>query len=340
MSDKDSNVKLRDILGQEHITSLLEASLASGRISHAYLFTGPKGTGKTTTAKAFAMSLNCKARGDKVALPCYECPSCQKIMGSNHPDFKVIEPSGLSIKIEQVRQIQRDVALRSYEGGWKVFIIEDAETMTPEAGNSLLKVLEEPPGDSVLILISHNYLEVLQTIRSRCQVMEFRKLSVNLVEKFLIERYSLSPEEALLIANLADGAPGKAVRLHGDEGFLSQRNQVLDAISAGSEGKLFEFSNDMEASKEEARDAFLNVLDILKTWYRDLIVYSYSRDTSLLINQDKRSKIIEKVQDEDMDRLPHIIQRIDDVREDVERTKGANLPLALDTIFLEILGNR
>lgn len=154
------------------IISQLRSSIVRGRLAHAYLFSGPTGSGKKETAKTLAKILNCELKG---ADSCGLCSSCKKIENNSHPDVRWILPGGDSdsIKIEDIRNLQREISMKPYEGRYKVYTIIDADTMTEEAANCLLKTLEEPPGDALLILTSSNIKMLLSTIVSRCQVVKF-----------------------------------------------------------------------------------------------------------------------------------------------------------------------
>ena len=171
------------LLGQENAVRLLKDDLDSGRIHHAYLFTGITGVGKRTLALEFARALFCEKQEGEA---CGTCLSCRKIEHSNHPDLNSIAiTEGDSIKIEQIRELQRGLAFRPYERKWKLYIIEDADRMTPEAANSLLKTLEEPPHYGIIILLAREAESLLPTIISRCHVIQLNPLSVENIEKVL-----------------------------------------------------------------------------------------------------------------------------------------------------------
>ena len=154
----------KDIIGHNEIIKRLKNIISSGRIANAYVFSGPPEVGKEFVAINFAKSLNCLADTEK---PCDKCISCKKIDSGNHPDVRQIKPEGTKLKIDQMRLLQKQGNYRAVEGKYKIYIINESEKMTPEAANSLLKILEEPPGTMVLILITSMYNALLPTIRSR-----------------------------------------------------------------------------------------------------------------------------------------------------------------------------
>ncbi|HKV44774.1 MAG TPA: DNA polymerase III subunit delta', partial [bacterium] len=166
-----------DLIGQPHARRLLQGALRSGRISHAYLFVGPSGVGRQTAARAFAQALLCAVGGDDA---CGACPACRKVAAGTHPDLRVITPGRAesggerrAVAIDQIRDLKHEAAYPPYEAKWKVFIIRDTEQMRAEAANSLLKVLEEPPSRSVLILLSESTEALVPTLVSRSQLVRF-----------------------------------------------------------------------------------------------------------------------------------------------------------------------
>nr|HPN66588.1 DNA polymerase III subunit delta' [Candidatus Omnitrophota bacterium] len=187
------------VIGQELAVDLLKRSISDGRLAHAYLFIGPEGTGKSLLARIFAQALNCENKG---ADPCGECVSCRKIEGGIHPDVVAVVPEGKSVQIgiEPVRRMEASMSLKPYEGRTKVFIVDGADRMTEEAANSLLKTLEEPPKDTVMVLLASNMFKLQPTIVSRCQKVLFHPLGERSIMKELIERYGLDEKRALCVS--------------------------------------------------------------------------------------------------------------------------------------------
>ena len=181
-----------DILGHDRIVEVLQRSLRSGKTAHSYLFEGVSGSGRKKTALALIQALFCTTLPDDA---CGVCPSCRKIDGGNHPDIHQIAPlpDKRDISIEQLREMQHDLSLRPYEAPRKVCIIEPAERMSVSAANSLLKTLEEPPGNALIILLTENAGMLLSTVRSRCQLIRFAPLSPEHVLT-LLERNGMAPD--------------------------------------------------------------------------------------------------------------------------------------------------
>lgn len=206
------------ILGQDRALSLLARARRHGRLAHAYLFTGPEGCGKATLARAFAAALLCRhADDDPAAGACGDCPSCRQMLSGNHPDFLCIEPEGQGIKIDAIREMKKALGFPPLEGTLRVTVLKDAQTMQTAAANSLLKILEEPPPGNILLLTADDDAEMLATIRSRCQPIPLRDLPLPVAaEVIATHRPDLTEADRLALAALAEGCPGRALRIEDD----------------------------------------------------------------------------------------------------------------------------
>ena len=213
------------ILGQTKALTLLTRAVNSGRLAHGYLFAGPDGVGKTTAALSLAAVLLCRA---PVGIePCDSCPGCRKFLSGNHPDLLRIQPDGAAIKIDQIRELKKALTFAPFESHLRVVLIEEVQTMRREAGNSLLKVLEEPPPDNLLVLIGSTAGAMLDTIISRCQVIPFTPLPLPLATQVIRQhRPELDDTASHTLAALADGCPGQALALE-TEGTLALYRTIL-----------------------------------------------------------------------------------------------------------------
>jgi DNA polymerase-3 subunit delta' len=220
-------VSFSELLGQAKAITHLTRAVTSGRLAHAYLFAGPDGVGKKTAAQALASVLLCRMP-DGLS-PCGACPGCRKFLSGNHPDLLRVRPQGAAIKIDQIREMKKALTFSPFESRQRVVLIEDVHTMRREAGNSLLKVLEEPPADNLLILIGSTAGALLDTIVSRCQVIPFAPLPLELTAS-VIQRHrpELGREDCRVLAALADGCPGQALALE-SAGTLALYQTLLDA---------------------------------------------------------------------------------------------------------------
>ncbi|MQY53415.1 MAG: DNA polymerase III subunit delta' [Firmicutes bacterium] len=248
-------MKFSEIVGQEVAVNILKKSIENNRSHHAYLFMGPDGVGKRTTAIAFAKGLNCRSSSSD---GCDLCDSCKKIENRTHPDVELIGPreGGLTISIDQIRKLQRRVAYKPVEGNWKVYIIDDA-------ASHLLKTLEEPPPQVILILITENIYRLLSTVRSRCQLILFRQIPRTLIEKTLTDQYEVAPEEARSLARLSSGSIGRALYCLEKETpeFGERLREIFETGGSliGGYGNLFQFSAEIPRDRESTLE-LLNFL--------------------------------------------------------------------------------
>jgi DNA polymerase-3 subunit delta' len=257
----------RDIPGQERAKALLQQALRLGRIAHAYLFAGPEGSGRHETAVAFAQAVLCERGGDDA---CGACLSCRKISHGNHPDLHWIKPDGASVKIEQIRELQRELSYRTAGAGYKVYIIEAAETMTVQASNSLLKFLEEPPSPVVAILIAPGAGAVLPTIRSRTQLVPFVPGDREQMEAALVAE-GKPRMLARAAVHLASG-PASARALTEQNWFAEIRNVVIQLgkeNSARYPGSLL--TAQQQVFKSNLSEHVDTLLSLFALWYRDMI---------------------------------------------------------------------
>lgn len=282
----------RDILGQERALAYLKTAIKVGRLAHAYLFLGPEGVGKASTAKALAAALNCE-----VALPdgdaCGACPSCIRLAAGTHPDYLEIRPTSEGrqpqIKIEQIREFRRVTAYPPVTGGWRVALIKPAEAMNDAAANSLLKTLEEPPPQHLLVLTAGVEADLFPTIVSRCQKLAFAPLPAALVAQELV-RQGLPQSQTVLLAALSGGSLGRALALDPDE-LIRQRDRVLadlHELAAGAAGAILDWAQRLAKNVAEA-DAFLLMAQL---WYRDLLLLHSGGPQALLAHQDRLSDLM------------------------------------------------
>lgn len=202
------SINFDEVWGQEAACTVLSRNLENSRLSSGYLFTGPQGTGKTLTASIFAKSILCQSAGE---LPCGNCRSCRQFDAGSHPDFSRVVPDGVFIKIEQMRFLIAALSLKSYMGGRKAVVIENAEKMNRESANSFLKTLEEPPPGSVIILVTARPAALLQTVVSRCRQVRFVPMRSQEFASLLEKERGMTPADAYRAAELAEGCPGRVL---------------------------------------------------------------------------------------------------------------------------------
>jgi len=312
-------VSFKDIKGQDRAISFLKGSIETGRMSHAYIFHGPSGVGKKLTAVNFAKAVNCLGGG---ASSCDACASCRKSDSSNHPDLSILKPEkeGSAIGIDAVRALIKDVGLKPYEGKKKFYIIDEASSMKEEAQNALLKTLEEPPSDSVIILIAESLGRLFPTIVSRSQAVKFFPLRIDEVRDILVEKYGVEAPKAHILAHLSSGRLGEALRYR-DEEFFAKRDRVITALA----DRTF-FESDFDKLTKADLKIYLN---ILLTWYRDILVAKAGGvDGPEVVNIDRKEAILAEAAGTGFDRLDRMIRQVISTNSFVEQNVNPKLAMA------------
>jgi DNA polymerase-3 subunit delta' len=264
------------IRGQDHAVGILRRSLASNRVAHAYLFEGIDGCGKMLTAFSLVEALFCGS-----AEPCGTCPACRKLANRQHPDLHLLEPEKGVIKIDRIREIQRELSLRPVEAPKKACIVSQADRMNQAAANAFLKTLEEPPGSAVLILLSDSPTALLPTIRSRCQRLRFNPLPLEIVAGLLTAR-GVPAEQAQSAASLAGGSMEKALEIQ-QEGFLARRKEIVEQViglSPREFGILTATAERLGHEREQAQE----VVEVLTLFFRDVMLCRHG--SGPLVNSD------------------------------------------------------
>lgn len=286
------------IQGHEQIKNDLRQLLAEKRLPHALLFTGIEGIGKNLTAKVLAKVLLCSGEEK----PCNICPSCRAFDAKNHPDFYYLEPEGKAnnIKIEQIRQMQSQIALSPYLADKRVVIINDAETMNEAAENSLLKTLEEPTGDVVFILVTANKDLLLPTILSRCMKLYFAPLLEDEIKIILKSKYAVNEDKATVIAKLSGGSMKRAISFLDDDNFNLCQN-AMDFLSKDLNAKdIWQISDEFSAMDKAKIKQWADFLQMI---IRDLLLLQAGADDNLLYNRDKKDVLDKLIVNFSLNRL-------------------------------------
>ena len=267
------------IIGHDRPVSILKRAIQNDAVAHAYLFSGEQGIGKRLTARAFAAALNCQAAGP--AGGCGVCSSCRKAASGTHPDVHLLSPDGTEIKIDQVRAAQSELSLKPFEGQKKVLIVDSTEAMNDASQNAFLKTLEEPPGDSLIILITAMPQSLLPTIRSRCQELKFQPLPRPVLAEVLQEKRGLDAGDAWFAAALSRGSLGRALDMDVQK-EKTDREQFL-ALWEGLGGMRNDEILALAEGVAKDREGFERILDIGIEWLRDRLVYQETGDERLLV---------------------------------------------------------
>lgn len=321
----------RDIIGQEDVVRGLQYAVGMDRVGHAYAFCGPQGIGKRTIAGIFAGVLLCEAPVGGES--CKACQACRLYAGEANPDFRRIMADGASIGVDEIRDIQSDVVIKPMYSKRKVYIIENADKMTVQAQNSLLKTLEEPPHYVTIILTVSNYEALLETIRSRSQRISFRKNSYAQVRQAVINKYGSQAEGIDFAVSYADGVIGSALELAGSEEFVALREKIFEITGQLRNQKLFDIFG-VHSYFEENKDDFDVILDIMTMIFRDMLVVKEVGNENILINSDKKDIIFNNARRYSPRQLISGIEQIEVTRRAVKQ--NANFQLAVEHMLMKL----
>jgi DNA polymerase III subunit delta' len=329
------------IRGQRQAIGLLSTLLRKGHIPHALVFTGIDGIGKQMAAKAFAMACNCtdpqpfqaSQAGSSPAArtnACGQCRTCRRILADNHPDILHLHPSGNMIRIAVIRDLIQRLSIKPYEQGKRIVIIAGSHAMNPEASNALLKILEEPPENTLLILTTRQTTDLLPTIISRCQQIRFSPLTRDVLVDLLTMNDTLTPEEASAATALSGGSYTQALKMV-REGWIPRRNWLANEISGlndQSTTSQLALAEKLAAGKTQLPDT----LAWLVSWYRDLIVFPFQPEQ--IVNHDLLHQI--RAAAADADPLV-LIGRMKAVQKALKQLQAnANLRLTMDDLVLQL----
>jgi DNA polymerase III subunit delta' len=323
------------IVGHEWAVDLLAGHVAQGRERHAYLFTGPQGVGRRTLALRLAQALNC-LNPPTPGQPCLICSACKRIGQLQHPDLVVVEAEqeGGTLKVDQVRELQHTLSLAPYEARYRVALLLRFEEAHASAANALLKTLEEPAAQVVLILTAKSAESLLPTIVSRCEVLRLRPIAVDYVAQGLQTLWGLSTEEAEKLAHISGGRPGYAIRLHEHPALLEQRQAWLDELVYLLSATRRERFAVVKGAAED-KDTLRNLLQVWLSFWRDVLICAGGL-TDSMTNLDYSQQIQTLAADQGLSKAQKIVSAVEHTMELIDR--NVNPRLALDVLMIDFPG--
>ena len=331
-----------EIIGQEDAKKLLKNAVKSGNHSHAYIFSGEKGSGKMMLAEAFATMLQCENPGDDA---CLECHACKQSISRNNPDIIYIkrEEGKKFLGVDVVReQIISDIEIKPYSSKYKIYIVDEAEKMNQQAQNAILKTIEEPPEYAVIILLTANHNAFLQTILSRCVLIQMKSIDSDSIKNILQTKYETVDYQSEMVAGFAQGNVGKAIALASDPTFNEVKTRVVTLCKRASRMDEKQISDEVDYIKEEYdRDkknkdeddkfqGFMDqMLELITLWFRDVLLYKATLEDNLLLFKEDTFDIHEQAEVCTYYGLNRIIDAIAEARERLNANVNFELTITL-----------
>lgn len=322
----------KDVVGHKDIINYIRSAVEKDQVSHAYILNGERGAGKKLLANLFAASLQCEKGGPD---PCNNCHSCRQAESGNHPDIiRVTHEKPNSISVDDIReQVNNTIMIKPYQGPYKVYIIDHADMMTPQAQNALLKTIEEPPQYAVIMLLVENAEILLPTINSRCVMLRLRYIKDVLIKKYLMENLKVPDYKADLCTAFAQGNMGHAIMLANSEHFNEIREeavQMLRNIHEMELSEIIETVNRITVYKVEISD----YLDIVMVWYRDVLLYKATRDIETVVFKDQINYIKEQAKNSSYEGIQLILSSFERAKSRLKA--NVNFELTMELLFLTI----
>ena len=323
----------KDIIGQDNIKKHLQEGITKGKLSHAYIINGETGSGRHLIASALTKTLLCEnrtAEGDA----CGVCKSCMQVDTGNHPDLRFITHEKQSIGVDDIRtQLINDVTIKPYSSSHKIYIVPDANKMTEEAQNALLKTIEEPPEYAMIILLTDNYENLLETIKSRCIVLNTRPLGKEEITQYLIKNLQMEPERASIAAGFCQGNVGKAIHFASSDDFQKMKEDTLNLLKKIDEMDVTEIMTVIEelATKKGKINEYL---DLMLLWFRDILMFKVTKDANILLYREEYNTISKQASKRNYEDIENIINAIDKAK--IRLDANVNFKTAIELLLLTI----
>ena len=327
----------KDVVGHKNIIKYIESAVQADAVSHAYILNGERGSGKKLLANLFAMSLQCQDRAEN-GEACGKCQSCKQAKSGNQPDIiRVIHEKPNTISVDDIRtQVNNDIVIKPYSSKYKIYIIPEADLMSVQAQNALLKTIEEPPEYAVIMLLTENAETLLPTIRSRCVMMKLRNIRDQLVKKYLMEQMEIPDYKADVCVAFAQGNMGKAIMLATSEYFNEIKEEVVHLLRNIDEMNVSELMDAIKKCmtyKMEIND----YLDMIAIWYRDVLIYKATKNVDRVVFSDQLRYIKQRASKSSYEGIENILDAIEKAKARLKA--NVNFELTMELILLTIKEN-
>lgn len=324
-----------DIIGQEQIKEHFQKSLETGKISHAYIINGERAAGKEFIANLFAMALQCQGEGAK---PCGQCHSCKQAMSGNQPDIiRVTHEKPNTIGVDDVRgQINNDICIKPYSSPYKIYIMNEAEKMTPQAQNALLKTLEEPPEYGIIFLLTTNVNSMLQTILSRCVVLNMKPVRDEVMREYLMSQLQVPDYRAEVCIAFARGNVGKAKMLASSEDFETIKEEAISLLKYIVDMDTTEVVAAIKKISDYQMD-MNDYFDIISVWYRDVLLFKATNEVGHLVFKNEIAQIRKVAGRTSYEGIERVLVALEKAKQRLDA--NVNFDLTMELLLLEIKEN-
>lgn len=333
-------VAFQQLVGQEEATRRLTALASSGRVPHALLFVGQSSVGKRAAARILAQVLLCTDPETGGTHACGVCPGCVKFEGGNHGDYTEIATDERNLKIKAIREATRQLTLRPVEGGKKILLIDDAEKMVWQAQNAILKTLEEPPGDSHIILVTSRLRSILPTVVSRCQRIAFKPIPNERVAQIVAERLGVDERQARLLAALSSGSIGRAIELDPNE-VIERRDRVAELDTKleprSPQGAIDALEG--ASSIADDREGLLASITVLLTWLHDQMLLAAEPRGQSIANVDREADLVRLAEARGLPRILRRMEAVLEARRQLELPYNFNPQMIAEQMCLVLAGH-
>ena len=325
----------KDVIGHNDIIQYIQNAVSQDKVSHAYILNGEKGSGKKMLADLFAMTLQCE---EHTPNPCGECHSCKQAKSGNHPDIiHVKHEKPNTISVDDIRtQVNNDIVIKPYSSPYKIYIIPEADLLSVQAQNALLKTIEEPPSYAVIFLLTENAESLLPTIMSRCVMLKLRNIKTTLIKKYLMEQMQIPDYQADICAAFAQGNMGRAIMLASSEHFNEIKEEALQLLRHINEMEISEIV--MAIKKIGTYKLSVNdYLDIIMIWYRDVLIYKATKDVNGIVFADQLKYIKDRANKSSYEGIEIILDSLEKAKARLKA--NVNFDLVMELLLLTIKEN-
>lgn len=325
----------KEIIGHEQIIEHFQNAIKQDKVSHAYILNGQGSSGKMMLAEAFAMALQCEKNGTE---GCMECHFCKQAISHNQPDIIYLtheKPNTISVD-DIRRQINQDIAVKPYASRYKIYIVDEAEKMNPQAQNALLKTIEEPPSYAVIMLLTTNADLFLPTILSRCIRLNLKPVANEKIRNHLMKNFQIPDYQADICTAFAQGNVGKAMQLAGSEHFHDLKDSAVQLMKRIKDIEVYEMG---EAVKQisEYKMSMNDYFDIMMVWYRDVLMYKATMDINSLIFKEEVYDIKKQASKSSYHGIQEILEALDKAK--IRLNANVNFDIVIELLLLKMKEN-